>query len=192
MKIINFGIDIDGTVTDPATLVPYLNEAFQLQLTFNDIKAYDLLQVVKVPKQVFNDWYKGKEAEIYEKSILAEGAREILLEWGKDHRLIFISARGKHLLENTEKWFVKNGVNYHHIELVGSHDKLSAAHSHQVDIFFEDKLDNAIDLNRELNIPVILFNTPYNQSPLPEGVIRVQNWQEAKAWVNHWLQTKNG
>ncbi|MCL6642805.1 MAG: beta-propeller fold lactonase family protein, partial [Candidatus Bipolaricaulota bacterium] len=37
-----------------------------------------------------------------------------------------ISARGKHLYNITEQWFKKNGVHYHHIELVGSHDKIAA------------------------------------------------------------------
>lgn len=37
-----FGIDIDGTVTSPDALVPFLNEGFKLQLTLDDITQYDL------------------------------------------------------------------------------------------------------------------------------------------------------
>jgi uncharacterized protein len=43
-------------------------------------------------------------------------------------------------------------------------------------------------IHEELNIPVVLFNTPYNQNPIPEGVIRVNDWTEANQWVQKWLR----
>ncbi|NQD66258.1 hypothetical protein HP456_10045, partial [Bacillus haikouensis] len=75
--------------------------------------------------------------------------------------------------------------------LIGSHNKISTAKKYKVDIFFEDKHDNAVMINEELNIPVVLFNTPYNQSPIPEGVIRVNDWNEANHWVQNWLRNGN-
>ncbi len=79
---------------------------------------------------------------------------------------------------------------YHHIELIGSHDKISTAKKHEVDIFFEDKHDNAVSIHEELDIPVLLFNTPYNQQPIPKGVIRVNNWFEADNWVENWIKSE--
>jgi len=38
-------------------------------------------------------------------------------------------------------------------------------------------------LHEELNIPIILFDAPYNRLTLPNDVIRVQSWQEAERWV---------
>ncbi len=57
-----------------------------------------------------------------------------------------------------------------------------------MDIFFEDKHDNAVMIHEECNIPVILFNTPYNQEPIPNGVIRVNNWKQAYIWVENWVK----
>ena len=37
-----FGIDIDGTVTSPTSLLPHINKAFQTELVLDDIKEYDL------------------------------------------------------------------------------------------------------------------------------------------------------
>ena len=51
-------------------------------------------------------------------------------------------------------------------------------------MFFEDKHDNAVMIHEECDIPVILFDTPYNREPIPKGVIRVYNWEEAAQWVN--------
>lgn len=183
-----FGIDIDGTVTCPTTFVPYLNEGFDLNITLDDIKQYDFMPLVSVTEREFAAWFKKMEPVIYSNSPLAEGAKEILKSWEKQHELFFISARGTHLLDLTKEWFSANELMYHDIHLIGSHDKIEAARKYEVDIFFEDKHDNAVNLHEELRIPVILFNTPYNQEPIPEGVIRVNNWQEANEWVENWFK----
>lgn len=183
-----FGIDIDGTVTCPASIVPFINRSFGLNLTLSDVKQYDLSPLVDITEEEFTKWWLDNEAEIYSKSPIAEGAQKTLTEWGKSHELFFISARNTHLVELTKKWFQEHSLDYDHIELIGSHDKVNAAKEHGVDLFFEDKHDNAVIIHEECNIPVILFNTPYNQDPIPEGVIRVNNWSEAKKWVDKWLR----
>jgi uncharacterized HAD superfamily protein len=182
-----FGIDIDGTVTCPTSLLPYLNSAFKLNLTLDDITQYDLTPFVNVPPDELEKWFIQTEPEIYANSPLANGAKEILSKWEKRHELFFISARRTHLLNLTKEWFIKNGLKFDHIELIGSHDKITAAKKYKVDIFFEDKHDNAVQIHEECKIPVILFNTPYNQDPVPDGVIRVNHWNEAYHWVEKWL-----
>lgn len=183
-----FGIDIDGTVTCPASMVPFLNEAFNLNISLKDIKQYDLMPLVSVSKEEFAEWFTKNEPKIYSNSPMAKGAKEILDDWAKTNELFFISARGQQLLNVTAEWFNVHNINYDHIELIGSHDKVASAKKYNVDIFFEDKHDNAVTIHEECQIPVILFNTPYNQDPIPEGVIRVNDWYEAKNWVNNWLQ----
>lgn len=182
-----FGIDIDGTVTCPTTFVPYLNDAFGLNITLNDIKQYDFMPLVTVSEKEFYDWFKNMEPVIYSRSPLAAGAKEILKRWEKEHELYFISARDSHLLDITKEWFTNQELMYNDIHLIGSHDKIEAARKYDVDIFLEDKHDNAVNLHEELNIPVLLFNTPYNQDPIPDGVIRVNDWKEAHTWVQNWI-----
>lgn len=182
-----FGIDIDGTVTCPTSLLPFINKGFGLNITLEDVKEYDLTKVVNVPEETFAQWFIENEPIIYEESPIAPGAEKVLNTWKKDHELFFISARGTHLLDNTKKWFNKKGLTFHHIELLGTHDKVATAKRHHVDIFLEDKHDNAVMIHEECHIPVLLFNTPYNQDPIPKGVVRVNNWTEANNWVKNWL-----
>lgn len=182
-----FGIDIDGTVTCPTSLLPFINKGFGLNITLADVKQYDLTKVVNVSEEKFANWFHKNEPVIYEGSPLAQGAENVLNKWKVDHELFFISARGPHLLEDTKKWFSKKGLTYHHIELIGSHDKVATAKKYDVDIFLEDKHDNAVMIHEECGIPVLLFNTPYNQDPIPKGVIRVNDWYEAHNWVKQWL-----
>lgn len=182
-----FGIDIDGTVTRPDAILPFINKAFGLNVRLEDINQYDLTPFVHVPEEDFAKWFFKNEPIIYEGSPLAQGAKNVLNTWKDEYELFFISARGSHLLETTKKWFVEKGLNFDHIELIGSHDKVETAKRHQVDLFFEDKHDNALMIHKECQIPVLLFNTPYNQEPIPRGIIRVDSWKQAYNWVENWV-----
>lgn len=189
-KLIRFGIDIDGTVTNPTSLLPHINEAFGLSLQLDDVTQYDLTDVVKVSKKEFYDWFVEAEPTIYKSSPLASGAKKILDLWKEQFELFFISARSSHLLDVTKNWFDTNDLFYHHIELIGSHDKIGSAKKYDVDLFLEDKHDNAVNIHLECQIPVLLFDTPYNRDPIPDGVIRVKSWEEANQWVKDWIKEK--
>ncbi|OCA91128.1 hypothetical protein A8F94_04515 [Bacillus sp. FJAT-27225] len=181
------GIDIDGTVTCPSSILPYINRDFKVNVTLDDVKEYDLLHLVPdVPRQQFSTWFQGAEPEIYSGSPLAEGAKHVLSKWKEQFELYFISARATHLLHVTEEWFTRNELEYHHIELIGTHNKIATAKKYKVDLFLEDKHDNAVAIHEECGIPVLLFDTPYNRDPIPKGVIRVKNWEEAARWVAEW------
>ncbi|MFC0270022.1 hypothetical protein ACFFIX_00925 [Metabacillus herbersteinensis] len=187
--MLRLGIDIDGTVTSPETFVPYLNKSFNLNITFEDLVEYDLTKVLNITQEDFWKWMDEFEPIIYNEAPMALNAKQVLDEWKNEHQLIFISARRKHLLEITHEWFKNTELFYHHIELIGTHDKLASVKQHNISVFFEDKHDNACMISEENNIPVILFNTPYNQDPVPRNVIRVNNWLEAKKWVNSWYES---
>lgn len=184
MTKVRFGIDIDGTVTCPAALLPHINERFGSNLVLDDIKEYDLTEAFDVDKQLFSQWYKETEELIYRTSPAAQFAKEILSLWQDRYELFYITARGENVRDCTFEWFQEHGIPYDHIELVGTHNKIEAAKRHDVKAFFEDKYDNAIELHEELNIPVFLFDAPYNRKPIPEGIIRVTNWREAQRWID--------
>lgn len=180
-----FGIDIDGTVTCPTSLVPFINESFNLNITLDDLTEYELNKCLDIPEEALYQWFMKTEPKIYAQSPIANGAQQVLKKWVNEHELYFISARRDALLDVTEEWFHRHELNYHHIELIGTHDKVSTAKKHSVDLFFEDKHDNAVAISEELSIPVILFDTPYNRKPSPKEVIRVHSWQEAEKWVEN-------
>lgn len=182
--MLRLGIDIDGTVTSPETFVPYLNKSFGINITLDDMKEYDLTKLLNISEEDFWQWMDEQEPLIYKDAPMAIDAKLVLDEWKKTHKLLFISARRSHLREVTFDWFKRNELFYHQIDLIGTHDKLGAVRENKIDVFFEDKHDNACMISEEFNIPVILFDTPYNQDPIPGGVIRVNNWLEAREWVN--------
>lgn len=188
--VLKFGIDIDGTVTSPTTFVPYLNKSFNLNLTYNDIKDYNLAKAVNITDEEMSKWFLQNEAGIYQESPLAENVRETLEQWHQDYQLIYISARDKRYEEITYDWFAENNMPYHAIHCTGKHNKVVPVQENKIDLFFEDNYKNACQIAEECGIPVVLFDTPYNQGPLPNMVKRVSNWQEAKDWVNNWVMKK--
>ncbi|WP_404403903.1 5' nucleotidase, NT5C type [Jeotgalibacillus malaysiensis] len=178
------GIDIDGTVTCPSSLIPYINRAFNSRLTLDDIKEYDLTKALpEVHPQTFSDWFESSEAEIYEASPMNEQADTVLKDLQSSHELIYISARGTEHHHLTKEWFYRHNIHFDKIVLTGSHDKLTAVKDHHIDLFLEDKHDNAVDIHEDTGIPVLLFDAPYNRAPHPEGVIRISSWHEAKMYI---------
>ncbi|MTD29971.1 hypothetical protein [Planomicrobium sp. YIM 101495] len=186
-----FGIDIDGTVTCPTSLVPHLNRAFNSELTLDDIKEYDLSKALPhlTQKEVY-EWFQKEEPYIYSVSPISENADLVLNEWKDRYELYYISARSSSVRDVTFDWFKQHAIAFDHIELIGTHKKINAAKEHGVHLFFEDKHDNAVEISEELDIPVILFDTPYNRMSIPDGVVRVTNWLEADAWVQKEFGTK--
>ena len=179
-----FGIDIDGTVTCPTSLIPHINEQFGTALTLDDIKEYDLTAALPhLEPGDFYNWYRTAEAKIYASSPASDYVKQVLDKWKNRFELYYISARGDEVMDITSSWFAQQAIHYDHIELIGTHHKIEAARRHNVDLFFEDKHDNAVGIHEELDIPVVLFDTPYNRDPIPKGVIRVRNWLEANEWV---------
>ncbi|MDW0108957.1 5' nucleotidase, NT5C type [Sporosarcina aquimarina] len=186
MKKYRFGIDIDGTVTTPSSLLLHINKKFGCNLVLDDIKEYDLTAAFDVDPTEFYKWYKETEAEICLTSSTQEQAKHFLTKWqNQQAELYYISARGDEVMAPTMEWFKQEQLPYDHVELIGSHRKIETAREFATDVFFEDKHDNAVDLHEELDIPVILFDTPYNRNPIPNGVIRVNNWHEANEWIQH-------
>lgn len=181
-----FGIDIDGTVTSPTSLIPHINEKFKSTLTLDDIKEYDLTAALPHLSQgEFYSWFRDSEPRIYAASPVSENAKNILNDWKDQYELYYISARGDNVRDVTFEWFAEHAIAYDHIELIGSHKKIETARRHNVHLFFEDKHDNAVEIAEELDIPVLLFDTPYNRQPIPDKVIRVYDWIEANEWVKN-------
>lgn len=180
-----FGIDIDGTVTTPDTLIPHINKRYNTNIVLDDVIEYDFLSAFSKPidREEFSKWFKENEPYMYSVSEIAQGAKQILTEWQHRYELYYISARGQNVSDITLKWFKKHNIPYHRIELIGSHDKLNIAKQHKVDAFFEDKHDNAVKLAEELKIPVFLFDAPYNRKSVPTNVIRVKSWEEANRYI---------
>ncbi|MGD8192251.1 hypothetical protein ACQCN2_19960 [Brevibacillus ginsengisoli] len=183
-KNLTIGIDIDGTVTDPGSILPFMNEAFGKNLTLADCIEYNLATVYNIPEEVFEKWLDEQGEHLYRCATLHDVADQILKQWHQAHRLVYISARDEKHLPVTYEWLERFEIPYHSVNCIGSHDKLSSAKKWGVDVFLEDRKENAVQLAEELQIPVFLFDTPYNQGTLPSLVKRINTWKEGNILLN--------
>jgi uncharacterized HAD superfamily protein len=183
-KSLRIGIDIDGTVTDPGSIVSLMNESFGKNLRYEQCTDYNLAKVYDITEEEFLLWLDQHGERLYDQAPVHGAADQVLRQWHADHRLIYISAREARYMDVTMKWFERFQIPYHDIELIGSHDKVGAAQKWQVDLFLEDRLENALQLSEALTIPVFLFDTPYNQGTLPALVHRVTSWEEVRDKLN--------
>ncbi|KFZ32459.1 hypothetical protein JS44_06095 [Anoxybacillus flavithermus] len=109
-------------------------------------------------EEKLNEWMEQYEPIIYSEAPLANGALEVINSWKDEYELYYISARGRHLYEITEKWFQQQGVHYHHIELIGSHDKIEAVKKYKIDMFSKiNTIMLAILLNNALFLSFYLI-----------------------------------
>ncbi|MGG1663412.1 hypothetical protein [Brevibacillus sp. NRS-1366] len=189
-KVLTIGIDIDGTVTSPSSIVPLMNESFGKDLRYEDCYEYNLANVYNITDAEFDDWLDQNGGRLYDESPVHGNADQILRKWHSQFRLVYISARDARHRDVTLNWFSRFDIPFHEIDLVGSHDKLAAARKWQVDLFMEDRLENALQLSEALQIPVLLFDTPYNQGTLPKLVHRVTSWDDVQEKVSELILTK--
>lgn len=188
--MVKIGIDIDGTITEGDWLIKPLNEWLDSPITYEDLVEYDCCKVINRSYDEVEAWFRDNGARIYKDPLARENAVATIAELNKENEIFLISAREKEAIEVTKTWLSENDVVYGTLDLLGSHDKIAACKKYGIEIFMEDRLENALDISRECNIPVILFDCPYNRKELPENIIRVYNWQEAKTWINDWLSAK--
>lgn len=183
-KILTIGIDIDGTVTSPSSIVPLMNESFGRDLRYEDCLEYNLANVYQITDEEFDAWLAQNGERLYDSAPVHGTADQVLRAWFSSHKLVYISAREHRHLDVTLNWFARYEIPYHEVDLVGTHDKLSASRKWEVDVFLEDRLENALQLSEALQIPVFLFDTPYNQATLPPLVHRVTSWEEVARKVD--------
>lgn len=186
-KVLTIGIDIDGTVTSPSSIIPLMNESFGKDLRYEDCYEYNLANVYQITDEEFDRWLAENGERLYDEAPVHGNADHILRSWHPRFKLVYISAREARHRDVTINWFARYDIPYHEVDLLGSHDKLSAAKKWGVDLFLEDRLENALQLSEALQIPVFLFDTPYNQGTLPPLIHRVSTWNEVQEKV-HLLQ----
>lgn len=176
MSRLTLGIDIDGTLTEFDSFLPYLNRLLNTQVKPEQIIQYDLHEIFGMEYKEFSDLFDQHSKPIYEESIPRLCAKQQLHWIDERFNIVYITARYKEYMDLTERWLIDHGFPVREIVCTGSHDKLAAIEEHQVKIMVEDRLENALQIWDSLQVPVYLLDTPYNQAKLPAGVIRVKDW----------------
>lgn len=186
--ILHLGVDLDGVLGDIlAVSVQALNDYFGREVRVEEVRDYDLSRVYGLSREEIREFFAARQ-DLLEEMPPMPGAR-LCLEYLYRHcRLTIITARPPFQEDMTRHWLARYGFPYHDLVLVGSHDKREACRRAGIDLFIDDRLENALMLASE-GWPVILFAAPHNRaSELPAGVVRLQGWEAIYPYLRRCLE----
>jgi len=186
----NFGIDIDGVLTDEgpdnnSIWQQKMNEFFDRKITLTEY-TYDLAEAFAINNQELNEFIQAKIEEVYSSVKPVVKAREILTElYQEGHRLILITARHEEHRSLTEKWLSEHEIPYH--ELHHEHNKAPLAAEKNIALFIDDKKENALEIAAK-DIPVFLVSKYHNYDFDGNSKIKkVNNWDEIRENIKLFL-----
>lgn len=180
------GFDLDDVILDfHGVLNLYHNERFGTSFSkehFTSWHVHDLWGCSK--EEAANrilDFYESPE---HWKAIPMVGAVEAVKNLKHFHELHIITAKPEDLRERTLKWLDKyfldmfSGVHFaNHLGGGPRRSKGEVAKEFGIEIFVEDALKNAEDV-ASYDIPVLLFDSPWNQGEVKAPITRVHSWDE--------------
>lgn len=178
---LKIGIDIDGTITHPSSCFNYMNKYLGTSINFEMASEYELHTYTDMDQIEFWEFMvkSGHELGIYRESIPQEFVQKHLWQLREHYDLHYVTARSEIVRPVTEEWIARHELPLDSLIMTGSHDKVQVVRDLSLDLFMEDRLENALQIAEDTSIPVILFDAPYNRQVLPENIIRVSSWDEA-------------
>jgi len=175
---LHIGIDLDNTILDAtASHLHYYNQATGLSFTAEDVDDFYIYRLYGWSRAERDEIYHRHGHDIHWHSSPFPSAIEVLGELAAQHRLSIITARPPLFREVTVRWLEHHGVHYHHITF--TENKLEICLNTEVDVLIDDAPHYAREF-AERNLPVILFDQPYNRAVSHERVYRAANWTEIR------------
>ncbi|MEX0934903.1 MAG: hypothetical protein WDZ70_01075 [Candidatus Paceibacterota bacterium] len=128
------------------------------------------------------------QSEAHQNAVPVEGSIEAVKKLSSTNELIIITSKPEDLRELTKRWLDEYFPNifddiYFTNHFAGSGEKRPKGEMCKqcgVDVFIDDALVHARSV-AEIGIPVLLFDTPWNQEKISPPITRVHSWEEAVA-----------
>lgn len=190
MQKLNLCIDIDGTVTEPYYWLERANRYFGKQLKPEDITAYEIHSMLGVEEDDYIEFYELYGKLLHKESEARFGASEIIKRLYHNHNVHFVTAREEKMRDTSIEWLARHEMPMDSISLLGSHYKVDKARELKSDLFIEDCYNNAVQIAKA-GFDVLLVDCSYNKGPLPQNVMRVNNWFEIFKITEIRAQRKN-
>ncbi|MEN9406436.1 MAG: hypothetical protein RLZ12_720 [Bacillota bacterium] len=177
------GIDLDGTVVDTWQIaVNHFNKLLGKQIDIAEARRLgNFYFLYGITVEHGERLWAEHEETIYRLGKPFPEASEVLSRLvAEGHEVFFITARAKTegIVQATKEWLVNNKFPYNGNNLIiGAGEKGLIARERGIDLFFED-MPVYLDKLVAANIPVVIFDAPYNQC-YDAKVARITSWQEA-------------
>lgn len=172
----HIGVDLDNTILDAtSSYLHFYNKASGLSFTPEDVNDFYFYRLYGWDDTEREKIYHKYGHDIHWNSSPYTMAVEILRELFIQHHISIITARPLLFRDVTMGWLEHNGVKYHN--LVFTENKLQECMDSKVDVLIDDAPHYANEFKLR-NMPVILFEQPYNASVKGDLVYRATSWLE--------------
>lgn len=180
--MMNIGIDIDGTLTEPDFWVAPMNSYFNKNVRYGEVSSYSWLEVYGLNNDEFEKFYRLHGPRMHGEAEIRAGAQAVVNSWSKNFNINYITARQEWLEPVTKEWLKKYELPGEYY-VIGSHNKLPLAEELGCKIFIEDNLYVAKQL-AAAGINVFLLDCPYNQGDVKDNITRVTSWEQINKKVS--------
>lgn len=178
----HIGVDLDNTVLDAtSSYLHFYNKASGLSYTPEDVNDFYFYRLYGWDNTEREEVYHQYGHDIHWNSSAFPMAVEVLQELFISHQISIITARPLLFRDVTINWLKHNGIRYHNIAF--TENKLQECLDSQINVLIDDAPHYAKEF-ADKNIPVILFEQPYNTSVNIDLVYRASNWLEINRRIN--------
>lgn len=196
MKKIGFDLD-DVLLNFSDPFREFLNKKYSTNVKREDLKTFYIEKFFGLSDDVVkNEVAAFLLHDDHKNTLPIDGSMPVIQKLSQKYILEIITAKPDYLTDDTYEWLAKyfNGMfsvvhfTNHFQDSHKKRKKSDVCKSEGVNIFIDDSLDNAIDVS-SVSIPVLLFDTPWNQSDvLPKLVKRVFSWEEIEKEIENLIQ----
>jgi len=188
----NIGIDIDDTITNSSEVFVKYAIKYNKEKKIN----YPIDTTTLDQEKAFgwNNNNKKEFASLYLKKILREAnphqdvVKVIRKLKDSGHKIFFITARTDEevlgVYDFTREWLLNNNIYFDKL-IVNSVDKVNICKANHINVFIDDNYETCKNVFEELNIPVLMFQTKYNEIFSDFNFECVKNWEEILYKINN-------
>lgn len=185
----HIGIDIDSVLADiMRPLINYHNNKYKTNTKYHQLLEYGLSSYWKCSeKETINRVLEFYQTQHFDNLKPIYGAKKAIKKLKNKHILSAITARPTIIEHKSLKWLNKHFPNsfkyvFHTNIMLNYYNskikKSDVIKQNQIEVLIEDNLLFATECAKN-NIPVLLFNAPWNQTlKLYKNIKRVHSWRE--------------
>ncbi|MEX1300449.1 MAG: bifunctional metallophosphatase/5'-nucleotidase [Desulfotignum sp.] len=188
-------VDLDDVISRTTdTYSAIIEQEFGRKVRFEDLTCFDLKVSFKLTDREYRHFFD----RIHQPGMLmgfepVPGAGEMLARWlDAGHRVDIVTGRPPLAREPSLAWLDRHRIAYTEFIMVDKYNRNGDDHpgvisktqlmTSHYDLAVEDSLETARFLAEQMNIPVLLYDRPWNARPAEHpGIIRVASWQDIGA-----------
>lgn len=181
-------VDFDDVVADfNRPFATFHNQHFNTAITYEDITQFNLCAVYQIDHDTFVERAMRFCHEHHDTIPVIGGTAETLRQLQDHFELHIVTSRSRSLKAITEQWLER------HLPGLFSDAHFVNQHSHQnepksircreidAQLLIDDAWHHVADA-AAADLPAILFDRPWNQTPVPAGVVRTHDWEAVVKW----------